>query len=168
MLNVQTEHLENHTARITVDVDAEQINQAMRQAARQIAKKARIPGFRPGKAPFNVIVTMFGYEYVLGEALEKIGNDIYREALETSGVEPYAPGNLEKMDEGGQKLTFIVPKQPEVELGDYREVRIEHEPIEVTDEMDGRLVWGSQEEGGAARPHKVSTGAPAGQVTGWR
>jgi trigger factor len=98
MLNVQTEHLENHTARITVDVDAEQINQAMRQAARQIAKKARIPGFRPGKAPFNVIVTMFGYEYVLGEALDKIGNDIYRGALEASGVEPYAPGSLENMD----------------------------------------------------------------------
>jgi trigger factor len=140
MLNVQTEHLENHTARITVDVDAEQINQAMRQAARQIAKKARIPGFRPGKAPFNVIVTMFGYEYVLGEALDKIGNDIYREALEASGVEPYAPGSLENMEEGGQKLVFIVPEQPEVELGDYRAVRIEHEPIEVTDEMLNRAI----------------------------
>jgi trigger factor len=140
MLNVQTEHLENHTARITVDVDAEQINQAMRQAARQIAKKARIPGFRPGKAPFNVIVTMFGYEYVLGEALDKIGNDIYREALETSGVEPYAPGSLETMEEGGQKLVFIVPEQPEVELGDYRAVRVEHEPIEVTDDMLNRAI----------------------------
>jgi trigger factor len=140
MLNVQTEHLENHTARITVDVDAEQINQAMRQAARQIAKKARIPGFRPGKAPFNVVVTMFGYEYVLGEALEKIGNDIYRQALDASGVKPYAPGNLENMDEGGQKLTFIVPKQPEVELGDYRDVRVEHEPIEVTDDMLNRTI----------------------------
>jgi trigger factor len=140
MLNVQTEHLENHTARITVEVDAEQINQAMRQAARQIAKKARIPGFRPGKAPFNVIVTMFGYDYVLGEALENVGNDIYRQALEESQIEPYAPGSLEKTEAGGQKLTFIVPKRPTVDLGDYREVRVEHEPIEVTDAMLNRAI----------------------------
>lgn len=140
MLNVHTEHLENHTARITVEVDAEQINQAMRQAARQIAQKARIPGFRPGKAPFNVIVTMFGYDYVLSEALDKIGNDIYRQALEASQIEPYAPGSLEKTESGGQKLTFIVPKQPTVELGDYRAIRLEHEAIEVTDDMLNRAI----------------------------
>jgi trigger factor len=140
MLNVQTEHLENHTARLTVEVDAEQINQAMRQAARQIAKKARIPGFRPGKAPFNVIVTMFGYDYVLGEALENVGNDIYRQALKESQIEPYAPGSLEEIEAGGQKLTFIVPKQPMVDLGDYRDTRVEYEPIEVTDDMLNRAI----------------------------
>jgi trigger factor len=146
MLNVQTEHLENHTARITAEVDAEQINQVMRQAARQIAKQARIPGFRPGKAPFNVIVTMFGYDYVLGEALDKVGNDLYREALEKSGIEPYAAGSLEEVKEGGQKIVFVVPKQPTVELGDYRAVRVEHEPIEVTDEMLDRALERMRED----------------------
>lgn len=135
MVTVQTEHLENHTARLTVDVPPERIEKAVRDSARQVAKKARIPGFRPGKAPFNVIVGMFGYEYLLSEALEKIGNDIYKEALEQAQVEPYAPGSLDEVEEQGQKMIFIVPKRPEIDLGDYRAIRVEYEVAEVTDEM---------------------------------
>lgn len=135
MVTVQTEHLDNHTARLTVDLPQERLEKAVRQAARQIAQQARIPGFRPGKAPFNVIVNMFGYEYVLSQALERIGNEVYQEALEASEVEPYAPGSLEEIEDQGQKLVFLVPKRPEVDLGDYRALRVEYEEPEVTDEM---------------------------------
>lgn len=138
MGNVQVEHLENHHARLTVEVDPEVLNKNMRQAARKIAKSARIPGFRPGKAPFNVVVNMFGFEYVLGEAMNKIGDEIYRSALEESGIEPYGPGSLEDIQEGGQKLIFTLPKMPEVDLSDYRSIRVEFEEEEVTDEMVDR------------------------------
>lgn len=135
MLDIQTEHLENHSARLTVTLDAERIEQAMRQAARQLSQKARIPGFRPGKAPYNVVLNLYGREYVLGEALERIGNDVYREALEATEIEPYAPGALEKVEEDGTRLIFVVPKRPETDLGDYRSVRVPYEVEEVTDEM---------------------------------
>jgi trigger factor len=140
MVNVQTEHLDNHTARLTVQIEPDRLNDAMRRAARKLAQKARIPGFRPGKAPFNVVVSMLGYDYVLGEALDKIGSEIYKEALDTSGIEPYGPGNLDEIQEGGQKLIFTFPKQPEVALGSYRDIRLEHEPVEVTDEMVNRAM----------------------------
>ncbi|MBN1200295.1 MAG: trigger factor [Anaerolineae bacterium] len=134
-MNIQTEHLENHTARLTVEVDPARLEQAMQQAARRISKRGRIPGFRPGKAPMNMVVSLYGHEYVLGEALEKIGNEIYREALEETEIEPYAPGNLEKIEDGGLKLVFIVPLLPTAELGDYRAIRVEFEEPEVTDKM---------------------------------
>lgn len=146
MVTVQTEHLENHTARLTVDVPSERIEKAVRDSARQVAKKARIPGFRPGKAPFNVIVGMFGYEYLLSEALEKIGSDIYKEALEQSDVEPYAPGSLENVDEQGQKMVFIVPKRPEIDLGDYRAIRVEYSVDDVTDDMVNDAMEGLREQ----------------------
>lgn len=135
MVNVQTEHLENHIARLTVEVDPDRIETAVRQAARQISRKARIPGFRPGKAPFNIVINVFGYDYVLSEALDTVGNDIYREALEASGVEPYAPGSLQEVRDQGKVLVFSVPKAPVVDLGDYRAIRAEDQPAEVTDEM---------------------------------
>jgi trigger factor len=135
MVNVQTEHLENHTAKLTVEVEPERVEKALRQTARKIAKKARIPGFRPGKAPYNVIVTMFGMDYVLNEALGGIADDIYKEALEAADIEPYAPGSLEDIHEQGTQLVFTVPKRPEVELGEYRTIRVEFEEPDVTDEM---------------------------------
>jgi len=121
MLNVQTDHLENHTVRLTVEVDPDRVEQAMRQAARRISKKSRIPGFRPGKAPFDVVVNLFGREYILSEALDTLGNEIYREALEAAEIDPYAPGSLEDIADDG--------------LGDYRAIRVEHEELDITDEM---------------------------------
>lgn len=135
MVTVQTEHLDNHTARLTVELPPERVEQAMRRAARQIAKKAKIPGFRPGKAPFHIIVNMFGYDYVFSEALDTIGNEVYREALDEADIEPYAPGSLENVEDEGKKLVFVVPKRPTVELGDYRSVRVEYEEPEITDDM---------------------------------
>jgi len=135
MLNVQTEHLDDHTARLTVEVEPERIERGMQQAAKRIARKANVRGFRPGKAPYNVIVNFYGREYVLGEALDELGDEIYREALEASGIEPYAPGSLENVEAEGQKLVFVVPKEPTAELGDYRALRVEAETPEVTDEM---------------------------------
>lgn len=134
-MNIQTEHLENHTARLTVEVDEQRLDRAMARAAREIAKKGRIPGFRPGKAPLSVVMNLYGREYVLSEALDSLGNDIYREALEQAEIEPYAPGTLENVDQEGRTMTFVVPLRPTVELGDYREIRVEHEVEEVTDQM---------------------------------
>lgn len=135
MLNIQTEHLENHTARLIVEVDEERLQRAMARAAREISRKGRIPGFRPGKAPLNVVMNLYGREYVLSEALDSLGNEIYREALEQAEIEPYAPGSLEKVDNDGRTLTFVVPLRPTVDLGDYRSIREPYEVQEVTEQM---------------------------------
>ncbi|MBN1681341.1 MAG: hypothetical protein JW966_13750 [Anaerolineae bacterium] len=135
-MNVQTEHLENHTARLTVNVDPARVDKALNMAARRISKKARIPGFRPGKAPTSVVINLFGREYVLDEALDRLGQEVYKEALDAAELKPYAPGSLEDVNEDdGFVLAFIVPKRPEVDLGDYRSVRGDYEVEEVTDDM---------------------------------
>lgn len=134
-MNVQTEHLENHTARLTVELDPPRLEKAMRQTARRIGRKVRVKGFRPGKVPYDVIVSMYGREAVLQETLEAIGNDVYAEALDAAEITPYAPGSLDKIEDGGLRLVFIVPKAPEANLGDHRAVRVEFEPPEVTDQM---------------------------------
>lgn len=135
MLNVQTEHLENHTVRLTVEIDPQRLEQAMQKAARRISQKGVVPGFRPGKAPYNVVLKLYGYEYVMAEAIDNIGQSVYVEALEAAQIEPYAMGSIEDVQDQGRKVVFVVPKQPAIDLGDYRAVRAEAEPVEVTDDM---------------------------------
>lgn len=133
-MSTQIEHLENHSARLTVEVGADRVDKAMREAAHRISRQVNIPGFRKGKAPYNVVLQRFGTGAVLEEALEKLGNEVYREALEEAKIEPYAPGNLENVEtEPQMKLTFVVPKQPEVDLSNYREIRLPFEVPEVED-----------------------------------
>jgi trigger factor len=133
-LSTQIEHLENHTARLTVEVTPERVDKHMRDAARRISREVNIPGFRKGKAPYNVILQRVGAQNLLSEALDTLGNEVFREALDEAKIEPYAPGSLENVEtEPSMKLTFVVPKQPEVDLAAYRDIRLPFEAPEVED-----------------------------------
>lgn len=132
-MNVQTERLENHTARLTVEVDAPKWEAAKKNAARQLAKRYRIPGFRKGKAPYNIIARYVGEPAIVEDAMEQLGNEIYRDALDASDVNPYAVGSLEDFKLEPPTYIFTVPLQPEATLGDYRSIRMDYEAPEITD-----------------------------------
>jgi trigger factor len=136
-LDIKVEHQEGHSAQITVQVEPEQTQASKQKAARKLAQKLRIPGFRPGKAPYNVIVQMVGNDAILEEAMEDIGNSVYSAALAESQIEPAAPGAITdiKEEDGKLHITFNVPKAPEVEVGDYRAIREALEVEPVTDDV---------------------------------
>ncbi|MFP4321561.1 MAG: trigger factor [Anaerolineales bacterium] len=135
-MDVKTEHIEGHTARLTVNLSAQEMQDSMRRAAKRLAKQLRVPGFRPGKAPYHVIESYLGRGAILEEALEARTQDIYRDALERSAVEPADMGSMVDIqdNDGAITLTFEVPKAPEVALGDYRDYREELNVEPVSDE----------------------------------
>ena len=107
----------------------------MQAAARRLAKDVKIPGFRPGKAPYEVILNKVGHEAIFEEALDGLGQEMYREAIKESDLNPYAPGTLEEIvSQDPLVLRFTVPLEPNVELGDYQKVRVPFETPEVSDE----------------------------------
>jgi trigger factor len=134
-LNVQTERIDNHKAQFTVEIEAKQLDDAKRKAAKKIAGQIRIKGFRKGKAPYRVVSQYVGEAAILEEAIELLGNDIYKDALDESGVEPYGPGMLDdfKVDPA-PTFVFSVPLQPEVDLKGYADIRLDFEEPEVADE----------------------------------
>jgi trigger factor len=96
-LKIETQDLENRQVQITVEVPGENLQAAMRSAARRLSRNTRISGFRPGKAPYQVVVNKLGEEVVFEEALDSLGQEIYRQALEESDLQPYAPGSLDEV-----------------------------------------------------------------------
>ncbi len=134
-MNVQTEKLDNHIARLTVEIEPDQLDKAKKKAARRLARHINIPGFRKGKAPYSVIVSRFGEAPIIEEALDELGNEVYRNALEASEIDPYTSGQLDDFRlDPKPTLVFTVPMQPTVELNTYRDVRVDYELPQVTDE----------------------------------
>lgn len=134
-MKVETKDLEDRQVEITVEVSPDRVQKAMQAAARKLSRRVKIPGFRPGKAPYPVVLNMVGEEQVFEDALDALGQEIYQSALDEAAIEPYAPGALEEIvSREPLVLRYSVPLAPEIDLGDYRDLRLDFEEAEVTDE----------------------------------
>ncbi|MCK4962720.1 MAG: trigger factor [Anaerolineales bacterium] len=134
-MKIETEALEDRQVQITVEIPDERLQAAMRSTARRLSRETRIPGFRPGKAPYNIIINKFGEEIVFEETLDDLGKEIYRQALEEAELDPYGPGSLDEVvSRDPLVIRYTVPLPPEVDLGSYREIRISWEDPQVTDD----------------------------------
>jgi len=123
-LKIETTPREDHQVTLTVEVENDRMESAKHRAARQLAKRGKIAGFRPGKAPYDVIRRQYGDEAIIESALDILLDEVYPLALEEAKIEPAAAGALEKMESVEPPIfIFTVPLKPEVDLGDYRKIR---------------------------------------------
>jgi len=135
-LTVTTEPLESRQLAMTIEVAEERIDQEMRKAARKIAQQVRIPGFRKGRVPFHILLQFVGREAIIGEFVDELGQDVYKEALEQEGLEPFYMGTLDNVDtEQAVRFHLTIPLPPEVTLGEYRDLRVEEEEVEADEEQ---------------------------------
>jgi trigger factor len=133
-LKIEKELLDNCIAKLTVQVDDEQVQPALKAAARKISKQYKIPGFRPGKAPYEVVLRQFGEDMLYQNAVDELGQKVYEAALDQEKLDAYATGSLDDIQLKPMVLKFTVPLRPEVELGDHRALRLPYAAPGVTDE----------------------------------
>jgi trigger factor len=133
-LNIEKQYQEDHQMKITVQVEPQALEEARQHAARKISKHTKIPGFRPGKAPYSVILRTVGEAAIFEEAVEILATDLYPKAIDEAGIEPYGPGQLENIT-STDPLTFefIVPLDAEITLGDYHSIRLAYEAPVIED-----------------------------------
>ena len=86
-MNVSVEKLENGMAKLTIEVEPEQFEEAIERAYNKQKGRINIPGFRKGKAPRNVIEKLYGAAVFYDEAANDVINKTYGDAAEQSGEE---------------------------------------------------------------------------------
>jgi trigger factor len=134
-LKIETQPLEDHQVKLVVEVEPEPFEKAKRRAASRLSRRTKIPGFRPGKAPYQIVQRHIGEEVILEESLDILLKDLYPKIIEEAEIEPHGPGKLENVvSVDPLKLEFVVPLASEVELGDYRSIRFPYEPEETTEQ----------------------------------
>ena len=134
-MNIEKQLRDDQHALITVQVEADRLEGMKRRAASKLAKRVKIPGFRPGKAPYPVIVRQLGDAAILEEAIELLVDEIYPEIIKEAEIKPYGPGKLENITNTDPlTLEFSIPLEAETILGDYHSIQKPYEPGSVTDE----------------------------------
>lgn len=151
-MKVTSQTLQDRQVELTIQVEDERVQQALHNAARRIADKANIPGFRKGKAPYQVVVRAVGQDAVFEEMVEELGQQVYREAMDQSQLDVYGPGELKDLQRDPLVFKFTVPLRPEVDLGDYRSLRVPFTVPPVPEEEVDEVLKGLQERSATLEP----------------
>lgn len=139
-MNISKEKTNDCQLKLVVEVEESRVEQYLRRAGRRLAEKVNIPGFRKGKAPYDVVVRVLGKGAIYEEALDELVPEVFPEALKQEGIEPYAQAHLDHVSFEPMLLTFLVPLSPEIDLKDYRDIRVETEvPTVSEDRIDEAL-----------------------------
>ncbi len=143
---------------LAFEVESEQVQREIDARARELARRVKLPGFRPGKVPLDVVKKRFKAE-ILGEAAEAIVNKVVFDELDGRGLKPLAPPKVEEVKlEEGQPMSFkaVFETLPLVELPDWKGLRVTARGPNVTDEQVAKEIDKLREE--AARYDPVDEG----------
>lgn len=125
-----------------VKLPAERVQNAVDQRLRAIAQRARIPGFRPGKAPFKVIQQQYG-QSARDEAVSELMQISYPEAVIKTGARPASRPSFNIVSEQpGEGLEFVASFEvyPDIQLSGLDSLEVEQPVVEVTDADVDRLI----------------------------
>jgi trigger factor len=151
-LKVTREKEENNQVFLRIELEPPEVEKSMEEAYRRLVKKAKIPGFRQGKAPRAVLERYIGRESLLEDALNNLLPDVYQQALKEQQIEAIANPQIEVVQTEPVVFTAVVPLKPAVELGDYRSIRLTPEKVEVTKEEVDNVIEQLRRQHGTWEP----------------
>jgi trigger factor len=137
-LSVATETLPKSQVGMTIEVPAEMVDATFERVLNRLVSKAKIEGFRPGRAPRALVEARLGPAALREEVVETMIPEVIRRALEEKSIDPIDNPDVEVLElERGRpaRLKATISVMPEVTLGDATSLKPETQSIEVTDEM---------------------------------
>jgi trigger factor len=137
------EKLEDSFAHLSIEVDEDRFQRSLDESYHRLSYRVRVPGFRKGRVPRQILEMRIGKETLIEDALKNIIPEAYVEAVKETGIDPIDEPEFTVTEaEEGKPVKFDakVLVRPEVKLPDYKEIRIEREIPEVSDEDVDRQI----------------------------
>ena len=121
---------------LDLEIPADEVTKAMERVAKEFARVARVPGFRPGKAPVSLIRRRFADD-IKGEVVQSLVPERVEKAVSEQKLTPVSQPQVDKLDFAeGQPLKFraVFEVLPEFELGNYKDLDLEMPVMDITDD----------------------------------
>ncbi len=134
-MKVSAERIPDSQVVLEIEVEPERLDKSMDRAYRQLAQKASVPGFRKGKTPRAMLERYLGEGVIREEALRLLIPEVCQEAIEGQQIIAVDVPTVEVVQDEPLTIKATVPVWPEVDLGNYREVRVERQPAQVSEEQ---------------------------------
>ena len=142
-MNVKSVEKENGKAKVVVEIDKPEFEQALNKAYAKCRKDIMLPGFRKGKAPRKMVESMYGATVFYEDAVNEIFPEIYTTAIvdqQLKAVGSPSVSNMDTPDEGGVVLTIETALYPEVTLGQYKGIEVPKREVKVEEsEVDAEV-----------------------------
>ena len=133
----KVENLGGSMVKLTLEISPEKFENAIRTDYNKQKKQISIPGFRKGKVPYQMVVRAYGKEVFYEDALNEVLPDEYQQAVEENNLDVMSRPNVnvDRIDEGQPVVvTCEVAIKPEVTLGEYKGLKKDQAPVEVTED----------------------------------
>jgi trigger factor len=140
VMQVTREDLNTCTVRLNIVCDADQVANAFDRALKAIAKEVKLPGFRPGHAPKQMVEKMVSQDELYRQAADELVRRTFSKAVEAEkleadpGVRPSVEMKDLNREAGSAEYSAKVPLAPKIELAEYKGLEGKRPPIAVTDE----------------------------------
>lgn len=136
-MSFKVDTMEKNMAKLTIEVEAAEVEKAIQKAYTKQKGKISVPGFRKGKVPRSLVEKMYGVEIFYEDAVNEMIPTAYSEAAEQSELEIVSRPKIDVVTiKSGENFEFTaeVAVKPEVELGEYKGIEVEKKEVTVSDE----------------------------------
>ncbi len=133
-MKVTREKIEDCQAFLTIEMEPAEVEESLEKSYSRLVKKTNVPGFRKGKAPRAMLERHIGKESLFEEALNHLLPEAYEKAIKEVEIEAFARPSIEVAQTDPLVFKATVPLPPTIKLGDYHQVKVTPEPVEVTED----------------------------------
>jgi trigger factor len=141
-MKASVEEISSIKKKVSIEISEDQVAKEVDSFYKDLGKKAKIKGFRPGKVPRNILERYFK-DYVKAEVIQKLIEDTYSQALSETDLHPVSPPVIDSGEfEGGKPFEYsaVIEVKPDIKLEGYTGLKIEGKKEEVKDEeVEDRL-----------------------------